>query len=265
MIKVSDFIEALSRKFSVEVLPASATEHQRYEFLVYWTNKAGQVIDLLPAPDDVDKSAFADTEYLASELENLAVNPAVTLAYAQIRNLMLLSFIAASWSVNAQHPSARKALLSTNEVTTQELDADYKRRLAVMQAIVALGSSGTLDPLFAQKKSLGEITTAMIIGGVVVAIGTAAIYATMIVALVALFYMNKWVGKYCFDAQGNPREKTAEACPRLFSSLKDLADGPNDILGKVTTYAAVGLGVYALIVLGPDIVRTMRELKPSRA
>lgn len=267
-------LEDLAAKFSVESLPAGASDYDRLEFLFYWAKNAEQVITALPEPTVVEDTVFDDMEDVKKAVEVVAeaANP-VQVAASSMRNFLILAFVAATWGIRSQHPNARLALVKTGQVTAAELDADYRRRLGVLQAITRLGASGVLDPLFAMKgKSLG--LAPLVIGAVsipgYILIGVAAIVAFAvaftIIAVTALFMFNRFVQKWCFDDQGNPREQTMEKCPELFDEAAGLARGPSDLLSKVVTYAAVGLGVYALIVLGPDIIQGIKGFsKAARA
>lgn len=267
-------LEDLAAKFSVESLPAGASDYDRLEFLFYWAKNAEQVIAALPEPTVVGDTVFGDMEDVKKAVEVVAeaANP-VQVAASSMRNFLLLSFVAATWGIKAHHPNARQMLVKTGQVTAAELDADYRRRLGVLQAITKLGTSGFLDPLFALKgKALG--LAPLVIGGLsipgYIVIGTIALVvfaiALVAISLTALFLFNRFVQKWCFDDQGNPREQTMEKCPELFDEAAGLARGPSDLLSKVVTYAAVGLGVYALIVLGPDIIQGIKGFsKAARA
>lgn len=266
-------LEDLASKFSVEQLPASASDYDRLEFLFYWAKNAEQVIAALPEPTIVEDMVFDDMEDVKKAVAAVAeaANP-VQVAASSMRNFLILAFVAATWGIKSQHPNARLALVKTGQVTVSELDADYRRRLGVLQAITKLGTSGFLDPLFAMKgKALGlaplVIGTLSIPGWLVIGAIAIVVFALALVAisLTALFMFNRFVQKWCFDDQGNPREQNKEQCPELFGEAAGLARGPEDLLSKVVTYAAVGLGIYAILVLGPDIIQSVKGLKAARA
>lgn len=272
-MKVPQTIQDLAEKFQVDALPPTASTLDRLDYLYYWTTQAGQVIDLLPQPDLVEATVFQDMAAIKDDLLKLAHSAAVNIAAAPLRNFLLLAFVAAQWGVSAHHPAARAALLKTGDVTEADLESDYRRRLGIMQGIVKLGKSGALDVLFAQKQQLGLDPFTLTVGGTTVTIAgwivvsvvaiAAVVLAFTLVALTALFLFNKMVDKWCFDDQGNPREKTAEDCPKLFSDAASLAQGPKDMLSSAVTYAAIGLGIYAAITFMPDIIRSIKESRSA--
>lgn len=279
-------LKELAAKFQVEQLPTGADMYARAEFLQYWAKSAEAVIAALPSPSIVEESAFSDLKAVEGSLRSLVdkatdlvTNPSTELAASTVRNVLILAFVTATWGMPAHTPNVSMMLVGEDIMSPEDLAADYKRRIGVFQAIAKLGKSGALDPLFAQKKSLG--LAPVVIGGVAVSgwliialVSIAAItLAFIVISLYALFQttrlIDKYAEKFCLDQQGNPIPATAGPCMEWLSDLNqantDLAKGPQKLLNTVLTYGAIGLGVYAAIVFMPDVIRSLRESRRAAA
>lgn len=267
--------------------PPPPTYEARLEYLWWSIEQAEFFIDLLPEPENYDVgTVLSDMTSVRKLVERAAASwvpgtkiiQGIKMTGEVVCNFLIGAFVAATTGADVHTPMMRAAVLSKGIMTPAELNADYYRRIGVLQAIVAIGKSGVLDPVFeAEAKRREAAGTGLALGAlpiwavIVIIVAVVAVIAALAYAVVQIFSIqqtNKLIDKYverlCFDAQGNPIPAVQGECVKLLSDLdknRAVSTGTKPLLDQVVMYAAIGVGVYALVTFLPDIVRSVKEAR----
>lgn len=269
-------LQAIAAKFVIDPPPADLPG--RLQFLAQHLQYVEQIISALPdSPDAVDASqAIKDMTSVRDAIDKLAsLNQAFSVQGVVMENVMIGLWTVASAGVGLHTPEWRAAALSQGVFTAKELDDDYMMRLGILQALMRVGQSGVLNPLFALKS--GAASNGL--GDPMLAIAIAAIVATAVVIIALGYCLFQWSAvtinnkkildrfdKLCIDPKtGAPIPAVQTTC---VAALKDLQNnmatqGPQNPLNTILMYAAIGGAVYLGFLFLPDIVRTFRETRSA--
>lgn len=289
MTAADQSLDELAKYFQIQPPPPYYTAEQRLEYLYRWAASAGDVIDAMPEPEDIEtREAFDSVAELKSRLLGVAPDALsvarlggsmlpggkqLGIGARVLRNAVITTFTVATYGIDAHRPSNVQPAIVQGLFTAQQATEDYYARLGLLQAIVKLANSGALDTLFAEKEKtagLGAWQTVAVAAVVVVVALAALAWAVVMIYKVVVF--NRLATKLCFDVEGKPIPENVASCKSLIDNFrKDIAkdsEAGADIAKSLFKYLVIGGAVYVGVLFLPQIVerfQTARRVARQRA
>lgn len=229
--------------------------------------------------DSMSQSAQAMLNAIAAGDLSVAFDHAATVWTGSLKQLVIATSAVSHRNLTAHQDGTLYYAIETNQATVEEVEEQASSVARLWDAVVQLDQLNALKGLkkveYGGTAGLGQAQQAAatllrrslpwVIGGVIVG----AIVCALLVFLAYLSDQNAKIEKFCFDANGEPREDRPAWCDEpgqgMPNPLAIFLKPATDFAQTLATYMGIAVLLYAGIYAFPHIVTAWRRGRKSTA